>query len=244
MIVLLTASVTPSSLSNIEVANPRIRLDQYVRSIKKWVRLSELSGFRLMVAENSGHDLGGSLEQRFLQGIDIVNVPAPTDASRLRGKGAMEAEMLDWVLGNVQASDSELMVKCTGRLFVRNFAHVARGLPERKGTVVIRSSLDQSVVDMRLFGASLLVWKKYLAGMSREIDDRPGHWLEDIVARRLAKARGDAAIEVCRFAERPRYEGISGTTGQSYGRLILRASYFLATPIEKLLRQYATRKFY
>jgi hypothetical protein len=239
--VILTATVNPHTQNRLMVFDPAVRATEYRRALRRWVRLAgEWPDLRLVLAENSGADLtdltrGLPPSDRLL----LVPVPPPAATVVARGKGACEAELLESVLPRIPVADaSELVLKCTGRLFVPN---VRRLLPSNLAprAVVARATVDLSYVDARLVGATRAGWEHTLTGMAAEVDETVDRWLEHVLARRLAFALVSGTT-VHRFRSAPRYSGRSGTDGRGYGRGQLRA--MLSRPLEVALRGPLSRK--
>ncbi|MFD1506963.1 hypothetical protein FE374_04000 [Georgenia yuyongxinii] len=234
--VILTATVRPQAETRLAVTDPAVRTAEYQRALRRWVQLAgDWPDLRLVLAENSGADLadltrGLPPSDRLL----LVPVPPPHAAVVTRGKGACEADLLEAVLPRIPGADAgDLILKCTGRLFVPNLRRV---LPDNRDprAVVVRATVDLSYVDARLVGATRAGWLHTLTGMAAEVDESSDRWLEHVLARRLALALASGTT-VHRFHSPPRYSGRSGTHGGDYGKgRRLRA--VLAKPLEAALR--------
>jgi hypothetical protein len=234
--VVLTATVRPHVASRLTLTDPVARAKDYRRALARWAALARTwPELRIVLAENSGADL-----DRLVAGlpgverVELISLTPPGASTVARGKGACEAALLTEVLPRLGTSDvNDLVLKCTGRLFVAN---VRRMLPSNHDSraVVARATVDLSFADARLFGATSAGWQRWLAGMSAEVDEPRGRWLENVLAGRLALALAGGGT-VHRLRGAPRFEGRSGTDGRDYGRRP-RLRSVLTGPLEAALR--------
>ena len=241
--ILLTAAVTPDPQIAVKVAQPAERLEQYRRSFAFWARLSHTAGFRLCVIESTGADLSlfedcfSSLERDSWHFIETI----PPTAISTKGKGAVEAHMIDTAIDSIGGSDRvDAVYKVTGRLVVRNADSCLTNLPSR--SVVARGLINRSRFDVRCIGASVDVWKDSLNGMWREVDESNGIDLGNVVAARLALGTLNRTLELHRFPERPRIRGRSATRGVRYGSVPRVAAERLLGPVDAALATFAGRK--
>ncbi len=245
----LTATVCPHADSGVAVADPERRRRQYAAALAQWARRFTAPSTRIVVAENSVGD-----PDRLQQLLDPnrhhpqVEYLCCGHRAATGAKGAAEAALLDDTIerltrraGGPAAQD--LMVKITGRLWVSNAAKVLP--PVHHGRqVFVRRTLDGSYVDTRLLAATVSVWRHELAGMADQVEEPTGVFLEHIVAARLARGAATGALSVAGFNRRPRFRGVSGTSGSRYGGLVERARVAVGAPVEALLRHLPPDKQY
>lgn len=239
---LLTATVRAPTSVRVSVADPVARAGQYRAAISAWRRLAPALGARIAVVENSG----AAEDELFADVAGAPGSPPPVllraeQGDPRRGKGAMEADMIDQALAQLEVAPGELVAKCTGRLVVPNAARAvppfAAGAGERAPAIVLRATLGGSYVDTRLLVATTSAWSDVLAGMAQEVDEDAGHFLEHVVADRVHLGRSRQALAVHRFRQRPRFAGYSGTSGERYDTPAGRLRRVAGAPVEALLRR-------
>lgn len=236
--IVLTATVNVHLDAVVVVADPALRLSQYVHSVSRWVAMADRDGFRVMLVENSGfdlHDFKHALPLTARGRLAVLEVAPPPEEVTRRGKGASESVMIDQGMCAIDTRPTEWIAKGTGRLFVKN---LSRALPRRDEelSIVMRGTLGGGYVDSRLLIARHVTWSTTLNGMAGEIDDTAHMFLEHVIARRVIKAERMAGLRVGRFRTAPQFVGISGTSGQRYGRGALSLRRMVSSPIEHALR--------
>ena len=150
------------------VADESVRRRQYVDALARWLACP-LQPSRIVLVENSGEDLE-RLAYSAARGTPsnppiLLSAPPPVGVIK-RGKGAAEAEMIDYALSQLDLlEDQHHLFKVTGRLYVRN---IRRIIPRMRGRreIILRGTLDRSSVDTRFFGASGDVWRRNLRSIS------------------------------------------------------------------------------
>ncbi len=213
--------MTPQISAFLTVVDPEIRLAQYAASLRRWVGAGHQHGFRVVLVENSGADL---LELAELAGPFsgapplLLAAPEPSAVTALRGKGANEGQMVDYALAEIRDGDpEELIYKCTGRLFVPNFASCAVRRVSQPTLVAEVPRVDYDWLDSRLFGATRALWQSLLVGLGETVDDRAGINFENVLAGRARHIAATTGARLRTFRSKPRFEGVSGSSGADYG---------------------------
>lgn len=219
----LSVAVSPDPLFAQALADPQTRLDQYRAALQKWTHVASKTDSLLLIVETSHwelRDLTAELSPHDLKRVRAVSY-TPSEAERIRGKGAIEASAIDHLLHSCSSdlSPRDTVVKVTGRLFVSNWRSVIRPVPE--DVVRARRTINRSYCDSRLVAASYRFWTDNLTGMGREVDDNSARYLEHVLANRLINAEYQHACRVESFAARPHIMGGSGTTGHKYDSSLL-----------------------
>lgn len=237
--VLLTAAVKPDSQYAVSVSQPAERLAMYQAAVSNWWRFCQSTGRQLLVVETSG-----ASREAFLanlpqnDGVAFVN-HFPSQHARYGGKGAAEAEALDAAVDTIGVEEGHTLTKVTGRLILENPIQVLKDL--EPGVAVVRRTLDRRYVDTRLFSMAVGTWMSRMKGMSLEVDEGRGRYLEHVFAHRLVEAEYAGDVEVHRFPKRPRLVGRSGTSNARYDGAINRLRERAMEPMETLLAR-GTRK--
>jgi hypothetical protein len=221
MFVLLTATVTPQVRTNLALVDAESRRRQYRSSLRQWANICDPSTTNLVLVENSGEDLRALAESALGSippNIRLISAAKPSSGVVNRGKGATEGLMVDEAIASLGVeTENQLLFKCTGRLFVKNFAStidLARGTGRSIWADVPRSKFDW--IDSRYFGATLSVWRDEFQGVGSASDDSQGLNYEHDLATVINSAAASSSVRVLTFREKPHFEGQSGTTGQSY----------------------------
>ncbi len=241
-VVLLTATITPHVEGHIVVTDSRVRAAQYAAALAWWSAMSARYRFDLVLAENSGYDLVDLVRQA---GVDrsrvtLLSSEAPPPDAVSRGKGAAEASIIAAGI-DVLASrpGSEVVYKCTGRLWVKNFPSCLPGRLQSHRLLIAdipRGPFDW--VDSRLVGASLELWRSSLRGLGSDSDDRVGINFEHRLATVMRRLAVEGTGVVANFAEKPWFIGQSGTTGAQYGAGVSEwTRHVLLRPLDRLRRR-------
>jgi hypothetical protein len=242
-LVLLTATVNPNVSEFLSLADPAARLAQYQLAIREWHLALRESEFRLAIVETSNATAADVLallspEQRST--VSFVNYN-PSGPETERGKGAIEISAIrHTIIAHPELRPNDTIYKCTGRLPVKNAMQCIDVLPP--GTARARMSLNRSMVDTRLFGATSQVWEDVLFGNLDQINDSGGVYYEHVVAAQLSAALAVGSVSLSRFPNRPIFAGVSGTSGRQYAKRLTRLKYRILRPLESALASVASRK--
>lgn len=212
---MLTVTINPSpSVPNLTVRDPRIRLLQYLSSIRWWDKVSRRNGWDLCIVENS--DSLEMLRRNSPPGLRWLQAPRPNNWVVERGKGAGEAMML---LEAIQAwhGYSHLM-KVTGRLKVLNVAKlVSRTDGPQSHEILVGPGTEFSRVDTRLFIAPPKAVREWMSTIAPSVRDDYGADFEALSWRWLAE-QAQSEWTVKAFHRTPAFVGSSGTTGITFPR--------------------------
>lgn len=246
MKILLTATVTPQVTWDLHIADPGVRREQYLRSLRAWLPIATRHGADVILVENSGADLDRLVRDAFgavPENLHPVRASPPTPADVERGKGAAEAAMIDTVAASFFDGASELWLKCTGRLSVRNFERcVSVQVPAR--AIVGRVKMNFSQLDTRFVGATADVWCQYFVGCGSSVNDRDELFLEKVLMRRTLAAMSDG-VSLVRFGAQPSFRGRSAThADRRYDSLSSRLKRFGANKLEDTLKGRLAGKYY
>jgi hypothetical protein len=239
--IILTAAVYPSVQGPVTVRDPQVRLAQYAVALGNWSRAVTARGWQMAVVETTGS--AAELRSRgMVARTTWLGQYEPDAAALARGKGAVEADAIDWLLDENadRIHPTTSVFKCTGRLWLKNHDRVLTEVG--RNSVRVRSTMDGSWVDSRLLGATAQTWRSHLRQMGAAVDDPAGVYLEQVIGRRLHIMLGLDAGTIERFPRRPQLVGISGTTGKAYrgrGEIIRTA---VLDPIEELISRNMRRK--
>lgn len=239
--VLLTVAVSADPAFQVAVGARAERVADYRRAFHWWQKMASARGWRLLVVESSGCGEDEFISLMGAQESVEFYAYTPNPGSSARGKGAVEADMVDLAVERLMASGfAGTLYKVTGRLIVGNAATLFQDVGD--AAFVCRGLMDFRRVDVRCFGGSVSVWRDELFGLSGAINENSGGDYGDLVASRLVDARDCRRISLGRFAMRPYIEGRSGTRGNSYGGRWSKVTSRLLGPLEGLLAGIAAKK--
>ena len=237
--ILLTAAVRPTTNIRVALADHKERRDQYLRAVTGWSRFADQAGLHLAIAETSGAEREEVIPAHVDQVEFFSYQPSPELADR--GKGALEADTIDYVMNSWARIDPDRTVhKLTGRLLLANAGKVLKTVGSN--SVRVRRTLDRAYCDTRVVTVRVQQWQENYSGMAAEVDDANGRYLEHTLAHRLINAEYSSGLTVEQFAERPSFVGMSGSSGRQYaaGPSVLRS---LAVRIEsKVLPRAASKQ--
>lgn len=213
---LLTATIDPGTTPLVERRNPLTRLQDYESALDTWLRSGAVS--RVVFCENSGYDLaplkeiarrhGGGCEVEFIELAD-------NGSGAVRGKGHAELRLIERALRTSRLlARSDVIVKCTGRLTVRNASPVLEAIGAADFDIMCGLKQFLSFADSRLFAATPAFIETYLLPRSGMIDDGASVFLEHALACAAASAVADRLLWRP-FPILPCIAGISGTSGKS-----------------------------
>jgi hypothetical protein len=246
--ILLTATVRPQPLPGpLDLRDPAIRRQQYVEGLRRWVPLAAENGGTVVFFENNGEDLDALARDAFgptkPANLELVNARSPAPEVVARGKGGTEAAMMDEFCERFYDDPDEVWYKCTGRLFVKNFAQCTPdAVPPH--SLIARLSLQLTHMDARIFGATADAWRRYFTGAGEDVDDAQGKFLEHSLAKRLLRGLSEDA-HLVRFRAQPELLGRSGSySGRQYDSARSRAKRTGANLLEHGLRGPLRRKHF
>jgi hypothetical protein len=214
IVLLLTATIDPGVTPMVVRHDPALRLQDYLSALGNW--LASGTAPRVVFCENSGYDLAPL--KRAAQGhgceIEFISFFGNQDGAT-KGKGYAELKIIEHALQeSALLARSEVIVKCTGRLTVRNSMRVMRSIATSKFDVMCSLKQYLSFADSRLFAATPSFVRHHLLPQTHIIDDHAGVYFEHALA--CATASAVAEREQWRpFPTLPRIEGFSGTHGVS-----------------------------
>lgn len=221
---LLTGTIVPQSQSKLKVIDPNLRARQYKKTIELWCNSHLFS--QIIFCENSGYPgnslINGQVVDDFLKNggsVDYLTfLPANMNDIQTYGKGLGEIGIIQHALKHSEVLKNALViVKCTGRLYVKNASKILRKTPSSEN-FAINANLSMRLCncDTRFFVSSPTFLKTYLFPLIKDLDDSKGKYIEKVMVRAILRAAADGktwTVPDCA----PWYSGQSGSTGSIYG---------------------------
>ncbi|WP_156877261.1 hypothetical protein [Salinimicrobium terrae] len=167
LVLILTGTITPNSLSNLTVKDPALRRQQYLEAIKFYINKTK---FKMVFIENSGDQLENFpiLPER-IEYLKFESAPVHPD----RGIGYKELEIIEFAFKTSKfLKEVKMAVKITGRLKVLNISRLSGiffQLTQKKSCLVYANIFKPKRMDSRCFFFTLDFWP-YLLSAGSNID--------------------------------------------------------------------------
>jgi hypothetical protein len=218
-VLLLTATIDPGATLMVARKDPNVRLRDYQQALTAW--LSSGATRKIVFYENSGFDISSlrEISHRFPEHEVEFHSFLGNESGASKGKGYSELMGIARVMEQSQLiGNCRLMVKCTGRLTVRNAAKLFRLIEDVEFDVMCTLGRNLAFADSRLFVAQPSFVSQYLIPQHTIIDDSNGVFFEHALACAMARALADRK-RWRPFPLFPDIRGMSGTfdVSQTYG---------------------------
>jgi hypothetical protein len=214
VVLLMTATIDPGATIRVVRREPLVRLQDYQSALESW--LSSGATPRIVFCENSGYDLS-SLKRlatpRAGREVEFISFFGNQHGAT-KGKGYAELSMIEHAMQSSEfISNSDVVVKCTGRLTVRNALRVLQSAAPCDFDVMCSLKHHLTVADCRLFAATPAFIRDYLRPKIDMIDDNAGVYFEHALACATASALADRK-RWRPFPIFPQIDGISASDGR------------------------------
>jgi hypothetical protein len=202
-LLVMTATVAPPANAQVKRSSPQVRLEDYKRALRFWLRYPHASAERILFLENSGADLSQlreiseadnplHREVEFLS-LPIQEIPPGTNY------GYSEMQMLDegLVLSKLRQATTH-MIKATGRLTFPALGNAldriasANSAPLELMIDCRKLGLFRHGYDARvqLFVCSHSFYDRVLRGSNREMNSTDVRLLEHLIYRKVIPFKG------------------------------------------------------
>lgn len=215
--ILLTATIAPENVPNLIRSGIALRENDYIVSLRKWF----LTGIPLVFVENSSY-VSEEIDALFASRNDCEYLSFITKKSQF-GKSHGEAEIMDYAFVNSKIiQKSDVIVKVTGRLFVKNALSILSNFDKMKDIgVMCWFKENMTFADSRFFIGQKLFYDKYLLPELITINEEQGIYFEHVTARATCRCMADGH-RWHMFYRMPILEGYSGTEGVRYRNDVFR----------------------
>ena len=158
-LILLTCTVKTRMTSNMKRSDPVVRLNDYVKSIRRWNQLAKKNNWRIVIAENSNSidSIKNSLTSAEIGNLQFIPTRLDNE-SHLEGNSKGEFNILQELI-SVHAPNykHDYLWKITGRLFIPNFPKIANNATGE--LVVNRLHASKHQIDARIIGFKPILFK-------------------------------------------------------------------------------------
>ena len=195
----------------------QLHLNDYRTALIRWIQVREVDG--IVFCEGSGADLSdlqaiASAAQSQRQQVEFLSFNGQDfDPSLGRGYGEMRI-IRHAVEHSELIARAKLIIKITGRLFIPNFASIAKDAA-RSGDIDLICDLHSNLTsaDSRVFCATRTFLQEYLLPYGEIVNDSNGIYFENALARAAHRAMADGR----RFSlptRAPRVNGVDASKNQ------------------------------
>ncbi len=218
IVLLLTATVDPGLMTHVKRRDPRRRFKDYEQALKKWCRVP---GFQSIIfCENSAFDISP---------LHKWTASAPEARTRVRfisfqgndypphlGKGYGEMRILKHALSLASLEPDTLIMKVTGRYFVRNVdALLGQTRTQREFDVFCNVAPDGCWAHSVVFASTLSFFETHLFPFHERLDDSAGIYFEHVLADAI-RAGMAAGLRWTGWCYPLRLSGVSGTLDRRF----------------------------
>jgi hypothetical protein len=197
----MTATIVPAPNAQVKRASPRVRLEDYKRALRFWLRYPHAAAERILFLENSGADLSelraiAEDENPLAREVEFLSLPV-REIPPGGNYGYTEMQMLDegLTLSKLRRATTH-MIKTTGRL---TFPALGKALDRMEKTARESSSALELMIDCRRLGfprrgsdarVQLFVcthdfYDRVLRHANREMNPSGARLLEQLIFRKV-----------------------------------------------------------
>jgi len=214
--ILLTAAIKPNNVPNLKRTDPKNREKDYIDSLHKWTSL----GINLVFVENTNYD---SPEIYSLLDNNQCEYLKYTSHIGNTGKGYGEAEIMRFAIKHSKyISQSDIIVKATGRYFISNLNKILREVENKEEwDIVAILKRDLKFADSRMFICKKRFLTEHFEYYYDDINEEKGIFFEHALARAIHSCMSKGGTLMLPN-QMPIFEGVSGTEGLPYNNSILR----------------------
>lgn len=213
---IMPSAVAPSPETPFQaLVDPKVRLRQTIEAITYWVKLAEKFNFQILVVDNTGFaaQIQDGLKSRISasSNLQIVDVPALSQADIKRGKGAGETSTLIAGLKYLNLEPNARVAKINARYINTNGMFLIDELEDDFDFAAWpRPRLDS--VDTTFFVGKADFLEKAFEFVYKETNDVAERFVENLYADYSIR---NSNCEFIRFNYSPSIKGQSGTTGSN-----------------------------
>jgi hypothetical protein len=197
-LLVMTATIAPPANAKVKRSSPQVRLEDYKRALRYWLRYPHTSAEQILFLENSGADLSelraiAETDNPFNREVEFLSLPV-REIPAGRNYGYSEMQTLDEGLALSKLHQATThMIKTTGRLTFpalgealdritsSNSAPLELMIDCRK-LGLFRSGYDARV---QLFVCSHSFYDRVLRGSNREMNSKDVRLLENLIYRKV-----------------------------------------------------------
>lgn len=222
-IALLTGTIDSGVFQNTgnQITDIQIRLEQYERSIEKYIRESVFT--TIVFAENSGYPFDvykfEKMALLYKKDFEYVACPSYVEETVKGGKSYGEARLIEDALKNSELlKDKTVIYKLTGRIFLRNSKEICKTYSKHRNEFIVYDSKKWCFTN--IFKFTKEDYLKYWENIYLNCNEKEGRDIE----REFFKIIGcgvEKGLDVGSFGVWPYFDGIQGATLEPYSGNVL-----------------------
>lgn len=238
--ILLTATIYPKGVPFMKRTDPKVRENDYINSIKKWI---ENTTYSILFCENSNYNIDNIrniIEKSEKNNVEILNFDGQSFPREL-GKGYGELLTIIYAVQHSRLiKDSNYVTKINGRYFIKNIKKILSILSSNKD-VYVMADLKRNLewADSRVFIFKPSFINNYLANYQDLLNDSKGFYLEHALARAILRAISDGH-KWLPLPSKPIIIGYSGTSDTLYKMSKIR---WLAGEVIHRIKNYLNERY-
>lgn len=213
--ILMTACVNPNSFIVLNLKDPKTRAVQYLCALSYYFYNTN---YNIVFAENSGTALPIPKEIQESNRVEFLTwkeVPEGID----RGKGYKEGKIHERVIAESKLyAESDIVIKVTGRLIVRNISKIVEELPlvhTYKRVLMTYWGWHFMYMDTRFMIAGKEVFE-LIQTYNNKINATTG--MEEVYATACRELIKSDKVDYQLPSMLPLIDGVGGGTGEDYGK--------------------------
>jgi hypothetical protein len=175
---LLITTCIEVSAAGVKLADPRERLALTLEATARW--LSHPSVDSLVITDGSDYDFSEQVKRlnRAAKDVEFLRFRNNVARVKMQGKGFGEGEIVRFALTNSRVLQaSEYFAKCTGKLYVQNYARCLTAF-DNDFQCAVNGKHEIESLDLRLYFASRRFWLANLGDAHERVNDPAGYFLE------------------------------------------------------------------
>ena len=197
----MTATITPAANAQVKRSSPQVRLEDYKRALRFWLRYPHPAAERILFLENSGADLSelraiAENENPQRREVEFLSLPA-REIPAGTNYGYAEMQTLDDGLARSKLRLATThMIKVTGRL---TFPALGKALDRMANEAPFELMIDCRKLGLfrrgydarvQLFVCSHAFYDRVLRGANREMNSTDVRLLEHLIYRKVIPFKG------------------------------------------------------
>jgi hypothetical protein len=223
-LLVMTATIIPATNAGVRRADPQIRLDDYKKALRFWLRDPHPATGRILLLENSGADLSelqaiAADENPHAKPVEILFVPG-NEIPEGSNYGYTEMQMLDegLALSSLRRQTTH-MIKVTGRLTFPTLGNALDKITPPEFMIDCRRlGFPRRGFDAKtqIFVCSHDFYDRVLRNSRQEMNSTDVRLLEHLIFRKVIHYKGQSGIHL-RFPINVEPLGYSGFKSRTYG---------------------------
>lgn len=219
MVLIVTATINPTTQDYLKINNISDRISQYKDSLIHFINCGAFD--KIILCDNSNYLAGNDIfkiekELADKNGIslELLSFAGNTDKVKEQGKGYGEGEIMEYIFANSKLIQNEpYFFKVTGRLKVDNVAEIVKNTKHNDACLInIPNRTRHDIFDTRFYGMPVSMYRKYFLKAYKNTDDKNKKYLETVFKEVIDTNH----LKHRNLPRYPRIKGISGTFGSTY----------------------------